>query len=157
MKKNSHARKGFTLLEIMPVVSLAAVLVLVAMFALRPIVNFQRARNQVRLGDLGLMGDAIAEHARDEGNMILNHVPSSPSSIEICSDAKTGSCPNLLSLTPLLGEYLHTIPQDPNAADDNDDPAEHSGYFIEMTGAERFRLFAPGTEPEGSDPIEITR
>jgi len=141
----------------MPVIAIVLVLVVIATIALRPILNFQKARNQVRLGDLGLISDAVASHAQDEGSSILSLVPRTPESIEICSDARTGSCAGLLSLTPLLGTYLHVVPQDPNVGDDGDDPAEHSGYFVEMTLKGRFRFFAPHTEPPGTDPVEAIR
>lgn len=157
MKKYSRSQRAFTLLEIMPVVSIAAVLVLVATFALRPVINFQRSRNQVRLANLGLIGDAIADHARDTEGSIVGLIPRAPDSIEICSDVRTGSCTSLLSLSPLIGEYLHTIPRDPRVADDNDNPPEHSGYFIEITTEGRFRLFAPESEPDDSAPQEVTR
>jgi len=139
----------------MPVISVVLVLVVIATIALRPVLNFQKARNQVRLGDLGLISDAVASHAQDEGNTILSRIPMTPESIEICSDVRTGSCTGLLSLTPLLGIYLHEVPQDPNIG--GGDPAEHSGYFVEMTLEGRFRFFAPHTEPPGADPVETVR
>ena len=157
MQKRYRHNSGFTLLEIMPVISIVLVLVVIATTALRPVFNFQKARNQVRLGDLGLISDAVISHVQDEGNSILSLVPRTPESIEICSDVRTGSCTGLLSLTPLLGTYLHGVPQDPSIDDDDDDFAEHSGYFVEMTPEGRFRFFAPNTEPSGSDPMETVR
>ncbi|HLD07519.1 MAG TPA: type II secretion system protein [Candidatus Peribacterales bacterium] len=144
----------FTLLEIMPVISVIAVLILIALTALRPMSNFETARNRVRLADLAHVGDGLAEYGRDENRAIFLLVPLSPSSIEICGDVRTGSCLHLLDLSPLLGAYIDEIPLDPKVTDPG---SPHSRYFIQMTASDHFRLFAPDTEPSGVDPLEVIR
>ncbi len=152
-----NSRPGtFTLLEIVPVVSVIAVLILIAMTALRPVLNFQKSRNEVRRADLASIADGVSEYMRDEGESFLLSVPSAPSSIEICADTRTGSCTSLLDLQPLLGDYLAEIPVDPRWEDD-DDINEHSRYFVERTSRGRFRFFAPDTEPLGETDVAIER
>ena len=152
-----NSRPGtFTLLEIVPVVSVIAVLIVIAMTALRPILNFQKSRNEIRRADLASIADGVSEYLRDEGESFFISVPTAPASIEICADVKTGSCTNLLSLQPLLGEYLAEIPTDPHS-EDGDDFNEHSRYFVERTSGGRLRFFAPDTEPQGAMDIAIER
>lgn len=146
------SRRAFTLLEFMLVVVVLAVLLLITIVSLRPVANFQKSRNEVRRLDLAHIADAIAEYSRDEGMKILLLIPTSPSTIEICGDSKTGSCTSLLSLTALLGTYLRAVPVDPNASD-----AEHSRYFVEQLPTGRVRYSAPDVEPNGNPVIEIFR
>lgn len=145
-------RRAFTLLEIMPVVSVLAVLLLIILIALRPVANVQKSRNEVRRMDLAHIADAIVEHSRDEGMDIIALIPSTPSAIEICADAETGSCSTLLDLTALLGTYLREVPADPKAS-----APSHSRYFVERLKSGRLRFSAPDREPSTEAIIEVIR
>lgn len=155
---SASTRPGlFTLLEIVPVVSLILVAAGILYFVLDPIGNIQNSRNVARKGDITLLADAIAEHARDEGRGILTQVPSSFPGIEICADIQSNNCSGKLSLNALIGDELDTIPRDPSVEDSSSADASESGYFIKRLNEQRFKIYAPNTEPDGADDLEIVR
>ena len=125
-------------------------------YVLDPLGNLQNARNATRKGDIILIADAIAEHVRDEGRGILLQVPLTPSEIEICADVQTNSCSGKLSLNALIGDELKDVPRDPTTEETSSDNSE-SGYWIQRINDQRFRIYAPNTEGEGAEDVEVIR
>ena len=152
-----HRPGLFTLLEIVPAVSLVLVMAGILYFVLDPIGNIQDSRNASRKGDIILLADAIAEYMRDEGRGILIQVPSSFPGIEICADVQTNNCSGKLSLNTLIGDELNTIPRDPSVEDDSSADSSESGYFIKQINDQRFKIYAPNTEPSGAEYVKVIR
>lgn len=157
LRRVAHRPGLFTLLEIVPVVSLILVMAGVLYYTLNPIGNIQNSRNASRKADIVLIADAIAEHVRDEGRGILLQVPLTPSDIEICADVQTNNCTGKLSLNALIGDELNTIPRDPSVEDDPSASASESGYRIQRLNEQRFRIYAPNTEGDGIEDMEVIR
>ena len=154
--KRTTKRPGFTLLEIVPVLTVATLLLLITILAINPGKQFRDARNKVRFNDIAFIADVITQYTHDNGRGLLLQIPMSPSSpVEVCADVATGSCTGLLDLTPAVGLYIHEVPIDPEKSDDADN--EHSRYFVIRERNSRITVSAPDTEPLGSEDVSVTR
>lgn len=150
-----HASKGFSMLELMFVLTIAIIVLLIVILYLNPALWFQTARNTHRQQDITFIADALIENAQDNGQSFLWNLPVPPdSAIEICGDALTGSCTNLLNLAPLIGIYIDTVPIDPNS-EDSDAHNEHSRYFVIRDANNRITVSAPDAEDGAT--IEVSR
>jgi type II secretory pathway pseudopilin PulG len=143
-------RKGyFTLLEIMPTVSLLAAIAVIVILSLNPKKQFEEARNARRRADLLLLADAISSYAKDKGVGVLGSLPSSPNpAIEICRAEAASGC---YSLEALLGVYLDAIPTDPLAPSDG-----QTRYFLQRASVRSITVSAPDTEPSTAPDLEVT-
>ena len=145
-------RRGFTLLEIVPVLSIVAFLATVVILALNPAKQYQEARNVIREQDVTLIADAIASYTKDYGTSLFYSIPTATSK-EICGDTSpTRVCLGLLDLNTLNGTYLDGVPTDPLV----DKGSVKSGYFVIRSGS-RFTVSAPNTEPAGAEDLSVTR
>jgi type II secretory pathway pseudopilin PulG len=148
---------GFFLLELIPTLTVVAFMLTIVILAINPFKQFQKVRNTSRKHDVSQIADAIVEHSRDNGRSLILNIPREPAvAVEICGDIETGSCTNLLDLSPLIGTYLDEVPIDPRSSDP-DRFNEHSRYFIVRTQSEHIVVSAPDTEPEGDEDIAVTR
>jgi type II secretory pathway pseudopilin PulG len=150
-------REGFTLLEIVPVLSLAVALLTFTILALAPSKQYGGARNTTRKHDLALIADAIISYTNDNDRGLFLRIPTD-NLIEICGDSFTGACDGLLNINALVGTHLQAIPIDPGLSDEDDPDGihEHSRYFIVRSG-NRITISAPDTEPLGLPDITISR
>lgn len=150
--KNRH---GFTLLEIMPVLIIVAMLATIVLVSLNPVKQFREARNAQRRGDIAYIADAIVERTRDDATRALFLRIPTGAAIEICGDALTGSCTDLLDIRELVDDYLLDIPLDP-LSEDPDIINEHTRYFIIRTD-QRFTVSTSDAEPAGEEVISVSR
>jgi type IV pilus assembly protein PilA len=111
-----HARKGFTLLEMLLVVALIAILASIVIFAINPGKQLADARNAQRSTDVNTILSAIYQYALDNDGVLPGDIPDGTAA-DIC---QTGApdCTSLVTLTDLTldEEYLTAIPQDPNGS-----------------------------------------
>jgi len=139
----------FSLLEIMPTVSVLAAIAVIVILALNPKKQFEYARNTRRRGDLSLIADALSSYTRESGRGLIAAVPTAPNAaIEICAGPPAANC---LSLEPLLGVYLDSIPRDPSAPSSG-----HTRYFLLRLSESSITVFAPDTEPASLTDIQVT-
>jgi prepilin-type N-terminal cleavage/methylation domain-containing protein len=98
-------RKGFTLLEIVPVLTIVAFLATIVILSLNPKKQFLEARNSARKNDIAHIADAIAEYSRDKSTDLLMSIPTG-SAQELCADLLTGSCSLMVNIrsrkTPIV-------------------------------------------------------
>ena len=145
-------KPGFSLVEIIYVLAIAMIILLIAMLALDPAGWMKSSRNAQRKSDIAHIATAISDYTSEQNQSILLKIPHVPdTSMEICADVLTGSCTNLLDLSPLIGTYLNDVPIDPNS-EDEDNSNEHSRYFIVRPSAMRFTISAPDVEGLGETP-----
>lgn len=151
-------RRGFSLLEIVPVITIAAILFTVVIIALNPFRNYEKVRNLERQTETAAIADAIVTYSNTVNRSLLLSIPLAPASpVEACGDAATGSCNHLFSLSVLRERNLvPAIPLDP-LSEDPDYPNEHTRYFLRRPSAGRVTVSAPDTEPEGAAEIAATR
>jgi prepilin-type N-terminal cleavage/methylation domain-containing protein len=147
-------RKGFTLLEIVPVLTIVAFLATIVILSLNPKKQFLEARNSARKNDIAHIADAIAEYSRDKSTDLLMSIPTG-SAQELCADLLTGSCSLMVNLRDLYDLYLEDVPVDP-LSEDPDSINEHSRYFIIRRG-NRITISAPDTEPAGAEDLTVSR
>lgn len=152
-----NSRPGFFLLEIIPVLTIAAILFTVVIIALNPFRNYEKVRNLERQTETAVLADAIITYATTVNRSLLLSIPLAPAlAIEICGDTVTGNCAGRFNLSPLLGGLLSEIPHDPSAPDTSAFGAS-TRYFLRRPSAGRVTVSAPDTEPEGAAEIAATR
>ena len=151
----STQREGFTLLEIVPVLTIVAFLLTIVIVAVNPIKQLREARNTIRKNDINLIADAIAERLYDDKKRVFFARIPTGAALEICGDTFTGSCVDLFDIRDIVDQYLIEIPLDP-LSEDTDAINEHTRYFINRSGVV-FTITAPDTEPSGAEVISITR
>jgi|GEM_PF-1098068 type II secretory pathway pseudopilin PulG len=150
MLKNRQ-RNAFTLLEIVPVLTVASLLLMIILSALNPSEWFAEARNTKRKHHISVIADSIIEYSRDNDLSLLYQMPEN--SQEICADILTGNCAGLFDINVVIGTYMDSVPIDPSSQDESL-TNEHSRYFIIRSG-QRFTVSAPDAEIGAT--IEVTR
>jgi len=136
MQKNDKTL-GFTLVEIIVVISLITVLATLAFIAINPQKNFADQRNATRESAINEILGAVNRYIT-AGNPLseLGLVPTCPSTAYIGTNAK------LINLkAELVPQYISTIPTDPLVGTDND-----SGYTICQTTSHKITIVAPNIE-----------
>jgi prepilin-type N-terminal cleavage/methylation domain-containing protein len=140
-KKFQH--EGFTLVELIVVITVISVLASVVFIAVDPARRFNMARISTRWSDVGSIAQAIRQYHLDNGATM----PSTPTAID--SNASTvqligesvGSCGGTCagytvaatncgvnSLDTDLAPYLKKIPKDPKTGTDN-----NTGYYVNIS------------------------
>lgn len=114
--KNKISYKGFTLIEILLVITLIGVLLSIGLVNLNTANRLAEARNDIRKTHIKTLEGAIIQYKLQTGNY--------PTGLnrnyqEICDpEASSSSCIGFLNLkTFLVPTYLQAIPQDPNDTD----------------------------------------
>jgi type II secretory pathway pseudopilin PulG len=143
-------------MELMVSIGIISFLSLIVLSGIDPLSYFAQSKNALRTQDVATIADAFAQYNEEEGNALLLSIPLSPSNpIEICADARTGSCSGLLDVSDLVRKrYLRTVPIDPLL--DPDESGSHSRYFIHRPSERRFTVSAPDTQLDLAI-ISITR
>lgn len=153
LKKQIHA--GFTLIEIMLVVTAMAILGTVVVTSIKPGVQLGETRNAERSTDIKTILDAIYQYAvANEGNFPSTIAQSSSScgsvpSHEICYNT---SCSGLTDLAVLTTSqrFLAGIPRDPKIKSGNG-----TGYSVVRTTNDRIIVCA--TQAENAQTISVMK
>lgn len=112
--KNHIFQKGFTLLELLLVITLISILITIGVTSFNTSGRFAEARNDVRKRHIQTIENALTQYKLRTGNY--------PTGLdrtyrEIC-DPDASSCSGFLDLKQfLVPNYLQAIPQDPNDSD----------------------------------------
>jgi|GEM_PF-605558 prepilin-type N-terminal cleavage/methylation domain-containing protein len=113
-KYQKISKRGFTVIEILLVVTLVSILLTIGIVAFNQEDRFINARNDARKLHVQSLEAAITQYRLQEGNY--------PTGLdrnykEIC-DPGASSCTNFIDLkTALVPKYLQSIPKDPNDTD----------------------------------------
>jgi len=146
MKTLTHARRGFTLIEILLVVAAIAILAGIVILAINPTKQLGETRDAQRRADVTTILNAVYQYYIDNGSL-----PSgiTVTSTEICATGAT-SCTGVdLSGLTTDEEYLTAIPSDPVSG-----TANSTGYFISRSANNRVTVSAVA---EQSSAISVTR
>ncbi|MFT7506902.1 MAG: prepilin-type N-terminal cleavage/methylation domain-containing protein [Acidimicrobiales bacterium] len=135
--------KGFTLIEILLVISLMAILTSIVIFAINPPKQLADSRDAQRESDVFSIVSAIYQYAADnEGSF-----PSSITTVEteICATDAL-NCTSVIDLSVLTdGEaYLVSAPVDPLCA--STCTSNGTGYFVNLTANGRLLINASSSE-----------
>lgn len=153
MKQNNE---GFSLIEILLVVSIIAVLSTILITVMNPARQFSKARDMERETDLISILSSVTQYASEhsgslpdnDGDEMIDSFPTTPTCI-----GSGGGCFDLASSgdegDTIVPVYLPAVPSDPSDGDDS-----NTGYVIWVD--ENDRLVASASA-ETKDSIQITR
>lgn len=137
-------QKGFTLVEILVVVTIIALLAAVVFVALDPVTRFGDARNSRRWNDINSILTAIHLYiVSNDGNL-----PSGLTTGQATTEL--GTCVGCDNLSTPLAPYLKTIPLDPETG-----TASNSGYSVAVDANNIVTVTAD--DAENSETIEVSR
>lgn len=116
----SKSGAGFTLVELLVTIALISVLSGAILVNFRPAENRKRARDVMRLSDMGLLMEAVEEYYLDNNHQ-LPGLPNKTyqSTLEPSGSACFPTCANLTTgwLAPVFTGYLPKLPIDPTNQD----------------------------------------
>ncbi len=149
--------KGFTVIELLVVVTIIAILAVVVFVALDPVTRFADARNSRRWTDVNSILTAVHQYIEDNEGTMPAGLSTSMSVMQIgtavsgcntsCTTASASACVNLNST---LAKYLKSMPTDP----DKGTQAE-TGYYVSVNSN---NIVSVGScDPENNEIVEVSR
>lgn len=132
-------KKGFSLLEVLLVITIIGVLAGAIILVIDPAEQFANARNQQREIDLQTISFATEQYVEENLGALPPGLNSTAKNICRTSCATDGSQVNLQILIPYIG--AGAMPVDPDETDEN-----LTGYQIRTTSDGRVNLLAPRAE-----------
>lgn len=152
--QNLRNKKGFTLVELLIVISIIAVLATLAIVALNPVKRYQDTRNAKRWNDADAIAAAIQQYVVDNDGSLPVGISTLTNQIGLCASGGgtlcTGAQAGCLDLTSALSTYLKTIPVDPvvgNATTTGYSVTRDTNNFVTVTAC----------APEASEVISVSR
>lgn len=151
-----HKQKGFTLLEILLVVSAIAILASIVILAVNPAKQLADTRNAERRADINTILNAVYQYTIDNDGILPASVPLSSNcsglpTNEICKEGAV-DCRGMVDLSVLTDQekYIVSIPTDPLS-----EMGGGTGYHIVKSINGRVTICAPLAEQDAL--IEVTR
>jgi len=147
-------KKGFTLVELLIVISIIAVLATLAIVALNPVKRYQDTRNAKRWNDADAIAAAVQQYVIDNDGALPVGINTVANQIGVCATGGntlcSGAATGCLNLTSALGTYLKSMPIDPVVGN-----ATTTGYSI-VKDANNF-VTVTACSPEGGETITVSR
>lgn len=168
MKDKRKKSLGFTLLELIIVVTIIALLAAATFVAVDPAQRIGDANNAQRWSDVTAVLNAVLTYVVDNNGTYPSAIPSASTSVigtgaddgaclngtDTCTATSVSSgvttCTNLA--TDLVGTYLATIPQDPLITTPT---ASYTDYYIYRSAGGRITVGA--CETYNSETIQVSR
>ena len=150
-----HAKKGFTLLEILLVVAAISILAGIVIVAINPTKQLGDTRNAQRRSDVNTILNAVYQYAIDNNGNLPPAITTT--STEICAagvNASVCGSASLISLEELLTDekYLTSIPSDPNT-----DNCAANGVCYEIYKSANGRVTVTAPDAESGATISVRR
>lgn len=157
--KTNHTNRGFTLLEILLVVSAIAILAGIVIVAINPSKQLGDTRNAQRRSDVNTILNAVYQYMIDNSGNLPNNISTNTcgtASTEICATGIANSVCTISALTSLASttdnqKYVVAIPIDPSGAT----TTNGTGYRVAKNAYGRITVCAVGAEQGAT--ITITR
>jgi type IV pilus assembly protein PilA len=147
MFKSRISRKGFTLVELLLVISILAIVTAVTIVAVNPGKQLAKSRDTQRSADVYSILSSIHQYSVDHDGAFPPAIVEDER--EICRQ-DSPDCVGLFDLSELTEnqEYLLEIPQDPRCPDELMLYCSEngSGYLLEMNSFGKITISAPGAE-----------
>ncbi len=154
--------QGFTLLEILLVISIISILASIVVFAINPGRQLAQARNAQRQSDVNTIINAVYQYIIDN-NALPDTIPLRDNALTCASaDVNTEICPTVpgagcqVALTVLVADqrYLVSIPADPEGPFFISN-ASAVGYLVWKNSNDRVTVCAPHAEL--GETVSVTR
>lgn len=147
-------RKGFTLVEILLVVTIISILAAIVILAINPSRQLALTRNAQRRVDVNTILNAIYQFTIDNNGRLPSQITTTQA--EVCltgTGTASATCGALADLEPLTNSerYLVSIPIDPSGAT----TTFGTGYHIKKSSNNRITVVAVAAEE--STTISVTR
>jgi prepilin-type N-terminal cleavage/methylation domain-containing protein len=149
--KTKQSQKGFTLIEVLLVITLIGILIAIGLVSFNTEARFIDARNDIRTTHIQTLESTITQYKLQEGNYPTGL---SRNYQEIC-DPEATDCTGFFDLKQfLVPNYLQAIPQDPN----DNDTIGGAGYSVAVdeatnTVSVRSLQAEAGVEIKINDPL----
>jgi|GEM_PF-1986043 prepilin-type N-terminal cleavage/methylation domain-containing protein len=160
--KITNKNKGFTILEIMLVITLMGILIGISIVLLRPNERVAATRNIVRKTDISNIYKALEYYKVKNKGIVLNTITTNYQ--EICDTGTLSStdalpnanyCNGKLDLRVLVPTYIKSIPKDSQATD-----TASTGYELAKTSTNQVSIMAVNSELGqviATNPITISK
>lgn len=143
------SKQGFTLIELLLVIGIIAILAAIVIVAINPTKQLGDARNAQRRADVNTILNAVYQYSIDNNGNLPSTITGT--STAICKTG-TADCGSLIDLTAVVGQYVVSVPNDPQA----DAAGSSTNYWIVRNEtSKRVTVAAPGAEQGAS--ISVTR
>lgn len=127
--------KGFTLLELLVVITIIALIATAIIVALNPVQRFAEARNSHRWSDVNSILTAVHEYIVDNDGTLPSGLTTGQAATEL------GTCGTCDDLSTPLAPYLKSIPIDPSGG-----TAAETGYTVAVDSNNIVTIAAPDAE-----------
>ena len=162
MSIKSAPEGGFTIVELLIVISIIGVLATALIFGLNPAEQFAKARNTERKSHLNAIINAIGQRTSDNDGDFNCSTGALPTSTKRMANATSTPSSTYDIATCLITDYLAEFPYDPNSPATasttfwTSTTSYHSGYDI-LRNATSGRITLSAPYAELGETIRITR
>lgn len=153
-------QQGFTLVELLIVITIISILAAIIFVAIDPAKRFSQARNARRWSEVRSILSGLMKYTVDNGGTLPAAIDSTTGTGQVLGTSGTGcstTCgaitteTSCVDLSPeLVDTYLSSIPLDPATG-----TAGNTDYYVNKTASGRITIGA--CDPELSATISVTR
>lgn len=147
------SRPGFTLIELLLVIGIIAILASIVIVAINPAKSVSDVRDANRRDDITRILNAVYDYIIDNNGDLPAGIPVATPKVICQGDMSAVDCAKIdgVSLQPLLGTYLTSIPKDPLVTE----TGTGTNYMIMQNEKHAVTVTAPGAER--AESISVTR